>query len=137
MIINLKLKITNLKLIRGQALVILLVFVATATIITSAAVTVTIINARSTGILAQGIEALAVAEAGAEEAILRILRDPLNNYAGATIPVGNGTATIVVAGTTTKTITSTGTIGTFTRKIQVQGTFSDDKFTLSSWQEIN
>ena len=137
MIINLKLKITNLKLIRGQALVILLVFVATATIITSAAVTVTIINARSTGTLAQGVEALAIAEAGAEDAILRILRDPLNNYAGATIPVGNGTATIVVAGTTTKTITSTGQVGSFTRKIQVVGTFSNNKFTPTAWIEIN
>ena len=125
----------------AQALVVLLVFVSVATIITAAAVTIAIISARSTGSLAQGDEALMVAEAGAENAILRIIRDPSNTYAAEPpLTVGNGTATIIVSGTTNKTITSTGTVGTFTRNVQVTGTFSpgtDNKFTLNSWQEIN
>ncbi len=122
----------------GQALIILLVFVATATIIAAAAVTVTIINSQSTGKLAQGQEALAVGEAGAENAIQRIIRDPAGAYTGENnTPAGIGTFTIAISNSgTTKTITSTGTVGAFIRKIQVQGTFSLDKFTLSSWQEI-
>lgn len=140
-IINLKFKIPAAKR-DGQALVVLLVFVSTATIITAAAVTVAIINARSTGSLAQGDEALMIAEAGAENAIIRIIRDPAGTYANEPpITVGNGTAQITVTTNgTTKTIISAGTVGSFTRKVQITGTFNtggDNKFQLTSWQEIN
>src|SRR3989338_5488704 len=138
---DLRFTIYDLRSKSGQALVILLVFVATATIITAAAVTVTIINARATGKLAQGQEALAIAETGAENEILKLLRNP--TYSGSLISepafsVGNDSATVTINGPLPNiTITSTGTIGTFVRKIQVQGTFANDKFTLTSWQEIN
>ncbi len=128
----------------GQALVILLVFVATATIITAGAVTVTLINARSTGKLAQGEEALQVTEAGAENEILKLLRNPAYNGASiseATLTVGNGSAAVTLVGPLPNiTITSTGSVGSFTRKVQVKGTFSNDKFIpdpLTFWQEIN
>lgn len=144
---NLKFEIRNLKLEipakrDGQALVILLVFVSVATIITAAGVSLAIINSRSTGSLAKGDEALMVAEAGAENAIIRIIRDPSSNYSTEPpITVGNGTAQITVTTNgTTKTITSTGTVGSFTRKVQITGTFNtggDNKFQLTSWQEIN
>jgi hypothetical protein len=137
-----KIKPTIYKKKAGQALVILLVFIATATIITAAAVTVTIINSQATGKLAQGQEALAIAETGAENAIERIIRDPQGAYTGETnTAAGNGTFTITVSNSgTTKTITATGTVGAFTRKIQVTGTFSGDKFTpdpVTFWQETN
>lgn len=63
----------------GQALVTLLVFSAIAIIITSAAVTVSLINTQTTSKYSIGAEALAVAEAGADNAVLKLLRKNSNN----------------------------------------------------------
>lgn len=118
----------------GQALIMMIVFVVMAGIIAVGTVTVSIINYQSTGSLAQGLDAYYIAEAGAENAILRILKNPA--YSGETLTVGSGTATITVAGTATKTIVSTGTSGSFIRKIQAVGSISGGAFTTSSWAEI-
>lgn len=121
---------------KAQALVTLLVFTATALIITTAAVTVTLINALAADKFAQGEQALHIAEAGADNAVLRLLRNP--NYTGeSNLAIGSGTATITVTGTTTKTIVSEGTTGNFKRKIQAVGTFSGNVFTVGSWSEID
>ena len=131
---------SNVKCLRfrpAQSLVVLLVFVATATIITAGATTVVLINSQTSSKFTQGQEALTIAEAGADNAILRILRDPANNYAGETLTIGDGTATINVSGTTTKTILSTGQVGNFMRKVQVVGSFSNNTFTITSWSQID
>lgn len=120
---------------KGQALVSLLVFVATAMIITAAATTVTIINSQTTGKFAQGEGALTIAQAGADNAILRILREP--TYSGEVLTVAGGTATITVSGSLTKTITSEGRDGNFIRKIQVVGTYVNNVFAVSSWEVID
>ena len=119
----------------GQALVVLLVFVAIAVTITVGAVLVTISNSQATSKYALGEEDLLIAQSGVENAILRLLRDP--NYAGETLNVGFGSATITVTGTTTKTITSASSDSVFKRTIQVIGTFSGNTFTLTSWSEID
>ena len=120
----------------GQALVSLLVFIATATIITAAATTVTIINSQTTGKFAHGEVALTIAQAGADNAILRLLRDP--NYSGETdLSIGNGTATITVSGSSVKTIIAEGKDGNFIRKIQVVGTLVNNTFTVSSWDLVD
>ena len=121
----------------GQALVSLLVFIATATIITAAATTVTLINSQSTGKFAQGESALTIAQTGADNAILRILRDPNGTYTGEDLTVGGGTAKITVEGSSVKTITSEGKDGNFIRKIQVVGTFVNNTFTVSSWDIVD
>ena len=120
----------------GQALVTLLVFIAVATTITAAATTVTLINSQTTGKFAQGESALVIAQAGADNAILRLLRDP--NYSGeADLSIGSGTATINVEGSSVKTITSEGKDGNFIRKIQVVGTFVNNTFTVTSWDLVD
>ena len=121
----------------GQALVTLLVFIATATIITAAATTVTLINSQTTGKFAQGESALVIAQTGADNAILRILRDPNGTYTGEDLTVGGGTAKITVSGSSVKTITSVGQDGNFIRKIQVVGTFVNNTFTISSWDLVD
>ena len=122
----------------GQALVSLLVFIATATIITAAATTVTLINSQTTGKFAQGESALTIAQTGADNAILRILRDPNGTYTGeGPITIGSGTATITVGGSSVKTIISEGQDGNFIRKIQVVGTFVNNTFTVSSWDLVD
>lgn len=119
----------------GQALVTLLVFAATAIIIASGAAVVTIVNSQGTSKFMQGEEALSTAEAGADNAILRILRDP--NYTGETITVGGGTATITVTPGLSKTIISTGVSGNFIRKIQVDCAFNNNVLTITGWKEID
>ena len=122
----------------GQALVTLLVFVATAMIITTGAVAVTIINSQTTGKFAQGEEVLHIAEAGADNAILRILRDPNGIYTGeGPLAIGSGTVTITVTGSTTKTITAEGASGNFIRKIRVVGDLTNNTFNITSWREID
>lgn len=102
--------------------------------IVSAAVAVLFINTSSTSTIGSGIEAYYVAEGGAENAILRLLRNP--NYTGETLQVGQGTTTITVTGTDPKTITTVGKIGNFTRQIQVIAGYTDNILTVTSWKEI-
>lgn len=119
----------------GQALVVLLVFAAIAITITAGAVIVTISNSQATSKYALGEEDLLIAQSGAENAILRLLRDP--NYSGETLNLGFGSATITVTGTTTKTITSASSDSVFKRTIQVSGTLSGNVFTVTSWLETD
>lgn len=119
----------------GQALVSLIAFIAFGIVVTTAAVTMTIVNSRSSDTYSRGDETLTIAETGADNAILRLLRNP--NYVGETLTVGPGTATIVVSGSSTKTIISEGVANDIRRKVQVVGTFANNAFTINSWQEID
>ena len=64
-------------------------------------------------------EAYVASELGVQDAIIRISRNKDFASAGYAIAVGNGTANIVVSGTSTKTVTSTGVVNNKTRKLQV------------------
>jgi type II secretory pathway component PulK len=119
---------------KGQALVTLLVFVAVAVTITSGAIIASVVNLDATASIASADRALRVAESGAEEAMLRIVRNP--SYSGGTISLDNGTATVTVTGDTTKTVVSEGSVGKFKRKISVTGSLSNNVFTPTSWTEI-
>ena len=123
----------NLK--RGQALVVLIVFVAIATVITSSAVVVTVVNSRLAADQTVRVSAFSAAEAGASEAILAILRNP--NYSGGTLTVGSAVATITVSGSPTVTIVSTGSAGNFVKKVQVTGMYTGNVFAISAWSEID
>ena len=90
---------------KGQALITLLVFTIVAITITSAAVIIIFTNSIGTSKLEQGTNAYYVAESGAENALLRLLRDP--NYSGEILPVDDASVEISVANTgSTYTITS-------------------------------
>lgn len=121
------------KLQSGQTLVLLLVFMVVAITITTAAVIVTLVNSQSATRLEQGEITLGIAEAGMENAILRLLRNP--EYSGETLTVNGGMATIEVSGETTKTITVTGANGNYIRKLQAT-VDSNSILTVTSWQEI-
>jgi hypothetical protein len=121
---------------KGQTLVVLLVFVAIAIMVTTAAVIVTVVNSQGGVIVDQGNQALNVAESGAENALLQLLRNP--GYTGETLSVGNGQAVVNVppGSSYPKTLTSFGKIGDFTRTIQVVFTYdSNYMLTVSSWRE--
>jgi len=124
----------HMRLQQGQTLITLLFFMIIAISVISTAVILLITNSRTTSKTEQGIKAYYVAESGAENAILRLLRNP--NYAGETLVVGEGTATMTVTGTEPKTITSTGVVGNFTKKIQVVVGYTNNILTVSSWREV-
>lgn len=119
---------------KGQAMVTLLFFVIIAITVTSGAVMISIANTQSAHELEQSFGALQVAESGAEEALLRLIRDP--EYVGGTIAVGDGISSIVITGDTQKIATSSGKLGDITRSIQVQLQYDNNVLTLVSWKEV-
>ncbi|MCL4384261.1 hypothetical protein M1116_02315 [Patescibacteria group bacterium] len=121
------------KLTTGSATVTLIIFIAIASIITTAAITTIAVNSLAASRFEEGNVASFVAESGIEEGLIRFLRDPLN-YTGETLTTSDGQAQITVSADKT-TLTSTGTAGNYVRTIQVQLNYSDN-LTLSSWHEI-
>lgn len=119
---------------KGQALVTLLVFVVISLIITSASVSIVLVNSLSASKFEQGLMARSFAESGIENALLRLLRDP--GYTGETLNLNDGSATVTVAGTNPKTITSIGRIGNFTRTIEAQAAWTNYILSVTSWREI-
>jgi type II secretory pathway component PulK len=118
----------------GQAMVLLLAFMAVAITITSAATAVTLMHARSSSDYANGQDAMNIAESGIDNAILRLTRD--RSYTGETLTVGSGTATITVSGTTTATITSVGQVNGFKRRVQAVVSVTTNIVSLTSWKEV-
>lgn len=118
----------------GQALIVLLFYMIIAITLTTTAVAVIMSNSYSVTREEEGNRALEIAESGAENALLRLLRD--TNYAGETLTIASGSATVVVAGTNSKTITSTGAVSGISRVVQVGITIVDGVMTVTSWTEI-
>lgn len=116
---------------RGQTLAVLLVFMAIAITITSAAIVMTAINSTATSKMDIGNTALSVATSGAENGVLRLLRDP--EYEGETLSLGDGRAYITVSD---GTVISRGVVGKFSRTIQVVTGYNDNVLTISSWKEV-
>ena len=83
----------------------------------------------------QGSIAYEIAQAGVENAKLRLLRDP--DYTGETLPVGDGSAEITVTKNGTDyTILSQGTIGNFKRQVEVSATYSNNLLVITSSGEV-
>ena len=123
------------KIRSGNISIMLVLIIILLSVLTTAAVALAISTTRDTTTLTLGERALTVAESGAENAILRLLRDP--SYSGELgLPIGPGTATIGVTGTSPKVVLSTGTVGTFVRQVQVTIAVTNGQLTVSSWQEL-
>lgn len=117
---------------KGQALVMLLFFmVVSITVIT--AVVIVVANSITTGsYFERGSVAYYSAEAGIENALLRLLRDP--DYTGETLEVDGAEVTIVVDG---GIITSTAEYANTVRKIQVETIYDNNVLEVATWREIN
>lgn len=126
--------IKNMHSQRGLALVALLFFVIVALTITTATVFITLTHSLLATKVEVSSEALAIAETGMENALLRLLRDP--GYAGESLTVGTGRATVVVSGSNPKTVVSIGTLDNFERTVQAEVNITDDILTFNSWKEI-
>lgn len=118
----------------GQTLVLLLVFMAVTIIVVTAVTSISVTNYVGSSKFDQGNAVLSIAESGAENGVLRFLRDP--TYTGEVLPVGAGSATITVTDGAAPTIKSVGTYGNFRRTIEVRTTFVNNVLTITSWKEI-
>lgn len=120
----------------AQTLITLLVFAATSLLVIGAVVMMIIINSSAASKFEQGAAALLVTESGAENAILRLLRDP--SYGGETLSVGDGTVTVTVTPGPgeQKIISADGQLGDFKRKIQVIADYAGNVLTILSWKEV-
>jgi len=119
----------------GVALVLLLVFMAIAITITSAATLLTVSFSQATTRQDVSHAALSVAESGMENALMCLIRNP--GYLGETLTVDAGVATINVSNNgDIFTITSTGQVGDFTRTVQALVLDSGGIMSLTSWREI-
>ena len=124
---------------KGQALITLLFFMIIGITVSSAAVVLMYVNAVSGSKQQDGEIAYQAALSGAENAKIRVLRNP--SYTGeSNLQIGSGSATIVVTGSGTSVdpyiITSTGTRGNFVRKVQIQATYLNNFFSIASEKEI-
>lgn len=118
----------------GSMLISLMIFVVISLTIVTAAVLLVVDNTVTSSNQQIGASALSVAESGAENALLRLLRDP--SYTGEVITVGDGQAAITVTGSNPLVITSVGTVSTFQRTVQVSATRVNGVLTVTSWNEI-
>jgi len=118
---------------KGQALTSLLIIMFVGLSIITSSVGLINTNLSSTASLIEANEALTVAESGAEEALLRIIRDPL--YVGGTLPFDNGLATINIASTSPYTFISTGDVGSHQRSIKVTINNTNGITAVTSWKE--
>lgn len=111
---------------------VVLITVILASIATSVVAIVTT-NALNTMREERGNQALTLAESGAEEALLRLLRDP--SYPGGSLTTNEGSATVVVVGDGIKTITSRGTIAGYEKVVEVVTRMEQGQLLIDSWRE--
>lgn len=125
-------------LARGQALITLLFFTVIAVTLVSAAVVMILVNSLSGTKQQQGELAYEIAQSGAEDGLITLLRNP--SYVGETLPVGSGSATITVTGNGTSgnpyIILSKGINGIFAREIQITATYQNNLITVLSRKEV-
>lgn len=119
----------------GHILVILLFFMVLSVTVITASVSLMIVASSATTIYVSGNQAKGVAEAGAENAIIRLLRNP--NYSGENdLIIGDGTVDITVTGASSKIITATGQLDNQIKKIEVGVELNNNVLTVTSWKEI-
>src|SRR3989344_5586743 len=116
----------NLNRQKGQTLTALLVFMVIAITVTAGAATLMSLNLGNVQRVEMGTDILLAAESGAENALMRLLRNP--NYSGETFTVDQATVTITVNGSS---IVSSATDGKFTRKIQVDTVYTNNILAVS------
>lgn len=123
---------------RGQALVTMIFFTVIATTVTTAAIMVIAVNSLSGSKFQEGAIAYQIAQSGADEALIRLLRNP--TYGGGNLSVGSGSATITVTGTGTAAdpyqILSKGQLRNFVKQIQLSAVYEDEQLEVLSQKEV-
>lgn len=119
---------------KGQALVTLVFFTLIGLTVATAAIVVTLTSTIAAGKVQSGTLTFEEAESGAENAYLKLLRNP--NYMGETMTINNASVTITVTGTSPVIITSRAVSGNFARAVEIRLTRTNGKYSVQSWKEI-
>lgn len=119
---------------KGSALVTLLVFTVIAMIISSAAITMMMVNITSTSQSQRGNETLYMSESGIENGIIRLLRNP--SYSGETLSFNDGSVVITVTGSGPYTVRSVATKGNYSRAIEAVLSYTNNVLSVTSWTEV-
>lgn len=92
---------------------------------------------RTSYALVQSTEAKSLANACAEEALMKI-RESTSFTGTATVNLGNGSCiyTVTNTGGQTRSVTASGSVGTIVRKVSINISAINPQITISSWQEI-
>jgi hypothetical protein len=120
------------------ALLAVLIVGAAATAITLVLLTSGADSQRSALVEQRSKQARALAVACSQEALQQI-HDNIAFSGSNGLTLGQGTCTYVVAVTApaTRSITTSGTVGSVVKKIQVYATIDTSNISVTSWQEIN
>lgn len=122
---------------KGQAALTLIFFALVAMIATSAAVIAIVSNNLTQTKMEQGISAYYAAEAGTENALLRLLRQP--SYQGETLTVDQTSQAIITVEPLTEigryAIVAEGQSGTVTHKIKTIIDYNDSVLQIISTEE--
>ncbi len=119
---------------QGLTMITLLIFMAVAVTTITATVIIILVNTSTAQKIQDATTAREIAESGAENALLRLIRNPA--YTGETFTIGEGTATSTVSTSgSTYTIVSTGTLRKSVRTIQVVSQYTTS-MQIISWSDI-
>lgn len=118
----------------GQALVTLLFFMIIAITVTTGAIVIILTNSEGATSVSREETAYYAAEAGMENAVLRLLRD--RTYTGETLPVGESQVQITVSGNNPYIATSSATLGNYVGKIEAQASYNNYILTVDYWKQI-
>jgi hypothetical protein len=126
---------------RQQGYIAILTVLIVGAVATAIGTTVLILGAdsqRSALIEQQSKQARFLAVACGQEG-LQILHDNTGYIGTANLTLGQGTCSYTVAstGTSTRTITTSATVGNTVKKIQISVTINSSNISISSWQEIS
>lgn len=124
----------KIKTNKGQALVALLFFVLMGMTISVAATFIIASNSLSVTKVGLGVTARQLADTGAENALIKLLRD--DTYQGENFSIGEDTVTVKVTGGATKLIESQGMTGNFVRKVEVIVSYTNNILRVTSWKEV-
>lgn len=119
---------------KGQTLVSLLIIIAV-TILAVASAIVSASLSSTTAITAISGKVYYSAETGAEEALIKLLRDP--SYLGETLDLAGINVEITVSSPslTERVITSTASTNSIKRRVDVSAQFLNNILTVTSWDE--
>lgn len=119
----------------GQVLIAMLYVMVIGILVTTGAIYALINNTQATSMFEAGSLAHSAAESGAENALLRLVRNP--TYSGELFTLSPGQSALVTVSTSSGiTILSSGTYGTIQKQIEVEVHYNGGELVTDSWREL-
>ncbi|MBI5018872.1 hypothetical protein HZB58_01200 [Candidatus Gottesmanbacteria bacterium] len=119
----------------GQVLIAMLYVMVIGILVTTGAIYALIGNTQSTTMFEAGSLAYSAAESGAENALLRLVRNPA--YAGELITITSDQSALITVSTSSGiTIVSTGSYGTVQKQVEVKVHYNGGELITDSWREL-